>query len=115
MGKIEEYYEKNKVHFLIISGISLILGFFDVGNLPINLAWVAVILCGLPIIREAFIGLVTEFDIKADLLVSIALIASVLIGETFAAGEIALIMTIGAMLEDRTVAKARAGIEKLVI
>ena len=114
MGKIEEYYEKNKVHFLIISGISLILGFFDVGNLPINLAWVAVILCGLPIIREAFIGLVTEFDIKADLLVSIALIAAVLIGETFAAGEIALIMTIGAMLEDRTVAKARAGIEKLV-
>ncbi|WNY23461.1 Cadmium-transporting ATPase [Methanimicrococcus hongohii] len=118
MGKIteiyENFYEKYEVYFVIISIISLIVSFFDIGNLPINAAWIAVILCGLPIIREAFIGMVTEFDIKADLLVSLALIASVLIGELFAAGEIAVIMTIGAMLEDRTVAKARAGIEKLV-
>lgn len=56
---------------------------------------------------EAFIGLVTAFDIKADVLVSIALIASVLIGEDFAAGEIAFIMQLGALLEDLTVAKAR--------
>lgn len=63
---------------------------------------------------EAFIGLVTSFDIKADVLVSLALIASVLIGEDFAAGEVAFIMQLGALLEDLTVAKARAGIEKLV-
>ena len=63
---------------------------------------------------EAFIGLVTAFDVKADLLVSMALIASVSIGEDFAAGEVAFIMQIGALLEDLTVAKARAGIEKLV-
>ena len=48
------------------------------------------------------------------MLVSLALIASVLIGETFAAGEVAFIMQLGALLEDMTVAKARAGIEKLV-
>lgn len=48
------------------------------------------------------------------MLVSLALIASVVIGEIFAAGEVAFIMTIGAYLENRTVAKARAGIEKLV-
>lgn len=71
-------------------------------------------LCGLPIILEAIIGLVMEFDITADVLVSLALIASVIIGEKFAAGEIALIMQLGALLEDLTVAKARAGIEKLV-
>ena len=52
------------------------------------MAWVAVILCGVPIILEAVIGLVTAFDIRADVLVSIALIASVIIGEDFAAGEI---------------------------
>ena len=74
----------------------------------------AIILCGLPIILEAIIGLVTAFDIKADVLVSIALVASVIIGEDFAAGEIAFIMQLGALLEDLTVAKARAGIEKLV-
>ena len=71
-------------------------------------------LCGVPIVLEAVIGLVTAFDIKADVLVSLALIASVLIGEDFAAGEVAFIMQLGALLEDLTVAKAQAGIEKLV-
>ena len=37
------------------------------------------------LILEAVIGLVTAFDIKADVLVSLALIASVCIGEDFAA------------------------------
>lgn len=69
---------------------------------------------GLPIILEAIIGLVTAFDIKADVLVSLALVASICIGEHFAGGEIAFIMQLGALLEDLTVAKARAGIEKLV-
>ena len=70
--------------------------------------------CGIPIILEAVIGLVSAFDIKADVLVSLALIASIVIGENFAAGEVAFIMQLGALLEDLTVAKARAGIEKLV-
>lgn len=74
----------------------------------------SIILCGVPIIFEAIIGLITEFDIKADVLVSLALVASVCIGEDFAAGEVAFIMQLGALLEDLTVAKARAGIEKLV-
>ena len=56
----------------------------------------------------------SRFDIKADVLVSMALIASVIIGETFAAGEIAWIMTIGSFLEELTVEKARAGIAELV-
>ena len=77
-------------------------------------AWAAILLCGLPILLEAVIGLVTAFDIKADVLVSIALVASVLIGEDFAAGEVAFIMQLGALLEDVTVARARAGIERLV-
>ena len=82
--------------------------------LHFNLSWVAIILCGLPIIKEAAIGLYEEFDIKADVLVSLALIASVIIGEIFAAGEISVIMTIGALLEDLTVQKAQSGIENLV-
>ena len=74
----------------------------------------AIVLCGVPIVLEALIGLITAFDIKADVLVSLALIASVFIGEDFAAGEVAFIMQLGALLEDVTVARARAGIEKLV-
>ena len=50
--------------------------------------------------------------LKQMSLVSLALIASVIIGEIFAAGEVAFIMQLGGLLEDLTVAKARAGIEK---
>lgn len=106
--------EKRTVLFLWISLPALLVSFFSIGNLPVDLAWVAILLCGIPILKGAVVGLVTEFDIKADVLVAIALVASVVIGEVFAAGEVAFIMALGAYLEERTVAKARAGIEKLV-
>ena len=105
---------KKDIILLAVSGVSLILSLTNAVPLPFDIAWVAIILCGLPIILEAVIGLVTSFDIKADVLVSLALIASVCIGEDFAAGEVAFIMQLGALLEDLTVAKAREGIEKLV-
>lgn len=118
MKKLEELLEiggtKKDITFLIISGIALLCSIFNLIPVPFDMAWVAVILCGIPIILEAVIGLVTEFDIKADVLVSIALIASIFIGEDFAAGEVAFIMQLGGLLEELTVAKARAGIEKLV-
>lgn len=118
MQALERFLEwgglKKDIACLVLSGISLVISIFHLLPLPFDAAWVAIILCGVPILLEAFIGLVTAFDIKADVLVSIALIASVLIGEDFAAGEIAFIMQLGALLEDLTVAKARAGIEKLV-
>lgn len=105
---------KKDVVLLIISAISLVLSITKILPLPFDVAWVSIILCGVPIILEAIVGLITAFDIKADVLVSMALIASVCIGEIFAAGEVAFIMQLGALLEDLTVAKARAGIEKLV-
>ena len=106
---------KKDVICLVLGGISLLVSIIGLApDLPFDPAWVAIILCGVPIILEAVIGLVTAFDIKADVLVSMALIASVIIGEDFAAGEVAFIMQLGSLLEDLTVAKARAGIEKLV-
>ncbi|HIZ06406.1 MAG TPA: cation-translocating P-type ATPase [Candidatus Eubacterium avistercoris] len=118
MKKIEQFLEwggvKKDIICLVIGGISLLISIFDLFSLPFNAAWIAILLCGVPIILEAVIGLITEFDIKADVLVSIALVASVVIGEDFAAGEVAFIMQLGALLEDMTVARARAGIEKLV-
>lgn len=93
--------------------LSLVFSYTSV-VLPFDIAWVSIVLCGLPIVLEAIIGLVTRFDIKADVLVSIAIIASICIGEIFAAGEVAFIMQLGGLLEELTVKKARAGIERLV-
>ena len=119
MEKLEALLEwggvKKDVICLVLGGVSLLVSIFGLApGLPFDPAWVAIILCGVPIILEAVIGLVTAFDIKADVLVSMALIASVIIGEDFAAGEVAFIMQLGSLLEDLTVARARAGIEKLV-
>lgn len=116
--KAENFMElggvKKDIVLLIISGTALLISIFDLVPLPFDAAWAAIILCGIPIMIEAIIGLITAFDIKADVLVSLALVASVCIGEDFAAGEVAFIMQLGALLEDLTVAKARAGIERLV-
>lgn len=117
MKKVEEILEwggvKRDILFLILSGAALLASILKI-RLPFDPAWIAIVLCGLPIILEAAAGLITAFDIKADVLVSIALIASVAIGEEFAAGEVALIMQLGALLEELTVSRARAGIERLV-
>ena len=104
-------HEKIDLLAILISAISLIASFI----LSIDyLSWIAVILCGIPIFRECAEGLITEFDIKADLLVSIAIVASIIIGEVFAAGEIATIMAIGGFLEEYTVSKTQGRIKELV-
>lgn len=117
MEKLEHFLElggtKKDITLLVISGIALIVSIFDLVPLPFDASWAAIILCGIPVILEAVIGLVTAFDIKADVLVSLALIASVCIGEDFAAGEVAFIMQLGGLLEELTVARARVGSEKL--
>ena len=106
--------EKRAIIKLIISGLSLLISLWNPSFLPFDTAWIAILFCGCPIILEAALKLITEFDIRADVLVSIALIASIAIGEIFAAGEVAFIMQLGSLLEEFTVSKARAGIEKLV-
>ena len=100
----------------VISAVSLVLSITGAlkSLLPFDIAWAAIILCGIPILVGAFKGVVFEHDIKADLLVSLALIAAAATGEFFAAGEVALIMQIGSLLEDYTSGKAREGIEKLI-
>lgn len=103
--------EKIDIALIAISAISLITSFI----LSIEyVSWISVILCGLPIFKECSEGLIKEFDIKADLLVSLAIIASLMIGEVFAAGEIATIMAIGGFLEEYTVSKTQGRIEELV-
>lgn len=98
---------KKDITLLVLSGLAVVCSLAGIQPFPFDIAWVAIVLCGVPIILEAIIGLVTAFDIKADVLVSLALIASVCIGETFAAGEVAVIMQLGGLR--RTAVRASAG------
>ena len=103
--------EKYDILRIIISVMSIIISFI----LSLDyISWIAVILCGIPIIKECIDSLIKEFDLKADLLVSLAIISSILIGEVFAAGEIATIMAIGGFLEEYTVTKTQGRIKELV-
>ena len=112
-GVFKMRFTKNQIidiTLITISIISLITSFV----LSLDyISWISIILCGMPIFKECIEGLVTEFDIKADLLVSIAIIASIIIGEVFAAGEIATIMAIGGFLEEYTVSKTQVKIKEL--
>jgi heavy metal translocating P-type ATPase len=101
------------ISFLAITA-SLFNFSFQYQSAIVDPAWIAIILCGIPIVKGAFTALFTHFDVKADLLVTIALIASIIINEIFAAGEIAFIMQLGSLLEELTVSHARSGIEKLI-
>ena len=73
---------KKEIALLALSGAALLLSIAGVRPAGIDPAWAAIVLCGIPILLEAFIGLVTAFDIKADVLVSLALVASVVISTT---------------------------------
>lgn len=117
-NKVEGWMEiggsKKDIVLLVLAGIGVVLSLCRVKIGSFDFSWIAIILCGIPITIEAIIGLLRDHDITADVLVALALWASVYIGEVFAAGEVAFIMQLGGLLEDLTVARARAGIEKLV-
>lgn len=82
-----------------------------------NLAWVAVIVCGLPLLYLSAFRLVKNQGIRkisSALLISMAMTAALLIGDLFAAGEVAFIMAVGALLEDMTTNRAKQGLKKLI-
>lgn len=112
---MKKLLENRVIVFLVISAAGLCLSLFGISApLGVDFSWVAIVLCGVPICLEAVEGLVKRHDIKADVLVALALVASVCTGEYFAAGEVAFIMKLGELLEDFTVRRAQAGIERLV-
>ena len=96
--------------FLLISIISMI---FNI-NLPIDPAWGTVLISGVPLVYLAIERLIFQKWISSALLITIAMIASLLIGEVFAAGEVAWIMALGALLEDWTVERAKKGLKNLI-
>jgi len=105
------------VPMTVLAGIFLVLSLiFMVTDIsfPVDPAWITIIISGIPMLYLALTRLFHERWISSALLISIAMIASIFIGEIFAAGEVAFIMAIGAILEDMTVARARKGLSKLI-
>ncbi len=98
--------------FLLIAIIFMIFGI----DTPVylNPAWGTVIISGIPMLLLAMTRLVHEKWISSALLIAIAMVASLLIGEIFAAGEVAWIMALGALLEDWTVERAKKGLRNLI-
>ena len=109
---------------VIISGFSLLVSFWlvEINEIsmptlwgwPLDPAWLAVILCGVPIIKEAASAMMESFNIKAGLLIALALIGALSIKEIFAAGEVAFLMMLGEYLEERTVRRSRQGLDRLL-
>jgi heavy metal translocating P-type ATPase len=77
-------------------------------------AWLTIIISGSPLAYWALRSLFLQKSVTSALLISLAMAASVAIGETFAAGEVAFIMAVGALLEDKTTERAQKGIKKLI-
>ncbi len=97
-----------------VSVISLILGYMNINIFGINVSLAATVLCGVPIAIDAVKSLINGFKITTNLLITIAIIAAVAIGELFAAAEVAFIMTLGEMLEEYTLKKANKGLSTLI-
>ena len=107
--------EKRTLILTLFSGVLLFFSAVtDIRPLGVDLAWAAIIICGGPMVLHSAKMLIFHRNIRAGLLISIALISCIIIGEYFAAGEIAFIMTLGEMLEDYTVRRSRAGLKNLI-
>lgn len=104
----------------IVGGIFLVISFVCPRTgiaLPIDPAWVTVMICGIPLLYLAIWRAIYNKGIgkiSSALLISIAMLAAIAIGDLFAAGEVAFIMEIGAILEDMTTNKAKKGLKQLI-
>lgn len=99
--------------FLVISLVLSLTG----NKSPLDPAWISVIICGIPLLYLSLWRMIHNHGISkisSALLISIAMIAAIAIGDLFAAGEVAFIMAIGAILEEKTTERAKKGLKKLI-
>lgn len=85
--------------------------------LPFDPAWVTIFISGIPLLYLAIWRVIYNpgiSKISSALLICIAMFAAIGIGDLFAAGEVAFIMAIGAILEDMTTERAKKGLKKLI-
>lgn len=104
----------------IVGGIALLLSlaldYFDAAWV-VDPAWLAVFICGLPLLYLAVWRIIYNpgiSKISSALLITMAMFAALAVGDYFAAGEVAFIMSVGAILEEKTTERARRGLDKLI-
>lgn len=103
-----------------VSGVCLALSLCALWmnlDLPVDPAWVSVVISGLPLLYLAVWRIIYNpgiSKISSALLITIAMFAALAIGDLFAAGEVAFIMAVGAILEDMTTKRARKGLRQLI-
>ena len=118
MKKINDFLAG--IPMTIVGGLFLVLSFVlpRVGvDLPIDPAWVTVVISGVPLLYLAVWRIIYNpgiSKISSALLITVAMIAAIIIGDLFAAGEVAFIMALGAILEDMTTNRAKKGLKKLI-
>lgn len=104
----------------LVGGVFLVMSFIlskASVNVPFDPAWITVIISGIPLLYLAIWRVIYNpgiSKISSALLISIAMFAAIAIGDLFAAGEVAFIMAIGAILEDMTTERAKKGLKKLI-
>ena len=108
--------------FLLLDGIPHLIETFGGQSpfqniFPFESSWVTVIICGFPLVYLSIRRIVYNkgiSKISSALLISMAMFAAVAIGDIFAAGEVAFIMALGALLEESTTERAKKGLKKLI-
>ena len=114
---------KDFMEFLSGTKMTVISAFFLLASLCFMLTgtkafpdpvWGTIFISGTPIIYKALKKLFFCRCISSPLLITTAMLAAIAVGELFAAGEVALIMAVGEILEDITVDKARSGLGRLL-
>lgn len=121
LKKIADCFSKGRMTivagvFLLMSLALLIAKNFVELNISSYLdpAWITVVISGYPLIYLALYRLFRQRWVSSALLITIAMVAALAIGQVFAAGEVAFIMAIGEILENKTTERAKKGINKLV-
>lgn len=108
--------------FLLLDGIPHLIEEFCGQRLfqniiPFEPSWITVIICGFPLVYLSIRRIIYNkgiSKISSALLISIAMFAAIAIGDIFAAGEVAFIMALGALLEEATTERAKKGLKKLI-
>ena len=104
----------------VLGGVALLVSLVCSGQGPglaFDPAWIAVVVSGIPLLCLAVSRLIRNRGMKkisSALLISIAMLAAIAIGDVFAAGEVAFIMAVGAILEEKTTERARKGLHRLL-
>ena len=110
----------SSVPLILTGGVFLVLSFIlnkMSFKIPFDVAWITLFICGLPLLYSAVRKIIYNkgiSKISSALLISFAMIAAIIIGDLFAAGEVAFIMALGEILEDLTTSRAKRGLKSLI-